>query len=146
MGEQLGARAPARDWMRWGRRLRDRFAGPAGELLAHVLDHFPLARDELQRLGHVLTDLAQYPAPTARAGRGHRIDDTLARQMLGQRTARRPAPFEGRHHNLLARRRRSRHPRRRFGLRRILFQVGELKLELLEQRATLRGLAVPLVP
>jgi len=46
----------------------------------------------------------------------------------------------------IARCRRSRYPRRRFGLRRILFQVGELKLELLEQRATLRGLAEPLVP
>ena len=66
--------------------------------------------------------------------------------MLGQRTARRLAPFEGLHSNLLARCRRSRYPRRRFGLRRILFQVGELKLELLEQRATLRGLAEPLVP
>jgi hypothetical protein len=49
---------------------------------------------ELQRFDYVLTDLAQYPAPTARAGRGHRIDDTLARQMLGQWTAHRAAPFE----------------------------------------------------
>ena len=59
MGEQLRARAPARDRVRWRRRLADRFAGPAGELLAHVLDHLPLARNELQRLGHVLADLAQ---------------------------------------------------------------------------------------
>jgi len=66
----LGPARHAHDWMRWGRRLRDRFAGPAGELLAHVLDHFPLARDELQRRGDVLTDLAQYPAPTGGAGRG----------------------------------------------------------------------------
>jgi hypothetical protein len=65
--------------------------------------------------------------------------------MRGQRTACRSAPFEGLHRNLLVRRRRSRHPCRRFGLRSILFQVGELKLELLEQRATLRGLAEPLV-
>jgi len=49
--------------MRGGRQLRDRFAGAAGEFLAHVLDHFPLARDELQRLGYVFTDLAQCPAP-----------------------------------------------------------------------------------
>ena len=41
---------------------------------------------------------------------------------------------------------RRRHPRRRLGLRGVLFQVGELKLELLEQRAALRGLAEPLVP
>jgi hypothetical protein len=64
---------------------------------------------------NVLTDL--HPAAAARAGRGQRIDDTLARQMLGQRTARRLAPFEGLHRNVLARHRRSGHPRR-FGLRR----------------------------
>src|SRR6266700_2938900 len=32
------------------------------------------------------------------------------------------------------------------GLRSILFQISELKLELIEQIATLRGLAEPLVP
>jgi hypothetical protein len=32
--------------VRGGRWLRDRLAGPAGELLAHVLDYFPLARNE----------------------------------------------------------------------------------------------------
>ena len=49
----------ARDRMggRW--RLGDRFAGSAGELLADVLDHLPLPRNELQCLGHVLTNLAQ---------------------------------------------------------------------------------------
>ena len=63
MGEQLRPRAPAGDRVRWRRRLADRFAGPAGELLAHVLDHLPLARNELQRLGHVLADLAQVVPP-----------------------------------------------------------------------------------
>lgn len=58
MGQQLGPRTPARNRMRGGRRLGDRFAGPADELLAHMLDHLPLARNELQRLGHVLADLA----------------------------------------------------------------------------------------
>src|SRR5258708_37901596 len=101
MGEQLGACAPARDWMRWGRRLRDRFAGPAGELLAHVLDHFPPARDELQRLGHILTDLAQCPAPTARAGPGPGEDATLARRVPRQPPARRPPPVESPNHHLL---------------------------------------------
>jgi hypothetical protein len=57
--------------------LRDRLAGPAGELLAHWLDHFPLAGNELQRFRR---------AATAWADRGQRIDDTLARRMLGQRT------------------------------------------------------------
>src|SRR5690349_21282950 len=40
MGEQFWAGTTARNRVRWGRRLADRFAGPAGELLAHVLDHF----------------------------------------------------------------------------------------------------------
>ena len=101
MGEQLRSGTPARDRMRGRRRLADRLAGPAGELLAHMLDHLPLARNELQRLGHVLADLAQCRPAAARAGRGRRIDDPLARQMLGQRTARRPAPFE-RWHRVLA--------------------------------------------
>ena len=63
MGEQRGPGTSARDRVRWRRRLGDRLAGPAGELLAHVLDHFPLARNELQRLGHVLADLAQVVPP-----------------------------------------------------------------------------------
>ena len=42
----------------------------------------------------ILADLAQRRAATARADRGQRIIDPFARQMLGQRTARRPAPFE----------------------------------------------------
>ena len=142
MGEQLRPGAPARDRVRGRRRLGDRLAGPAGELLAHVLDHLPLPRNELQRLGHVLADLAQPAVAAARAGRGRRIDDALARQMLGQRPARRLAPLERRHRDLLG----CRQLRRGLGLRRILFQVGELKLKLIEQRATLRGLPELLVP
>src|SRR3954451_24686058 len=64
MAEELGACTPARDRMRRRRRLRDRLAGAARELLTHVLDHFPLPRNEFQRLGHVLADLAQAPATT----------------------------------------------------------------------------------
>ncbi len=59
VGQQLGSRTSARDRMRGCRRLGDRFAGAADELLAHVLDHLPPTRNELQRLGHVLADLAQ---------------------------------------------------------------------------------------
>ena len=63
----------------------------------------------------------------------------------GQRTASRPAPFERRHRHLLARRRGC-HLGRRVRLRRIRLQIGELKLELIEQRTTFRGLAEPIVP
>src|SRR5208337_4976514 len=87
--EQPWPGATARDRMRGRRRLRDALAGAAGELLAHVLDHFPLPRHELQHLGHVLADLVQKPAAAGAGCRG-RINDALARQMLGQRAARRP--------------------------------------------------------
>jgi hypothetical protein len=59
--------------MRGRRRLGDALAGAAGELLAHVLDHLPLPRDEFQHLGQVLADLVQNPA-AAWAGRRYRID------------------------------------------------------------------------
>ncbi len=129
MGEELRACAPTRDRMGGRRRLGDRFAGPAGELLADVLDHLPLARNELQRLGHVLADLAQSAVTTAWADCRGRIDDALARQMRGQRTARRLAPLERWHRDLLG----CRQLRRGLGVRRILFQVGKLQFKLIEQ-------------
>jgi hypothetical protein len=43
----------------WRRRLHDRLALPAGEPLAHRLDHLPLAGDDLERLGDVLAELRQ---------------------------------------------------------------------------------------
>ncbi len=55
-------------------------------------------------------------ASTTRAGRRRRIDDALARQMLGQGTPRRLAAREGAHFDLLARRCGRRHLRRRLGL------------------------------
>jgi hypothetical protein len=57
--------------------------------------------------------------------------------MCRQRTACRPAPFECRHRNLLG---------CRLGFCDILFQIGKLKFELIEQRTTFRGLSEPLVP
>jgi hypothetical protein len=70
------------------------------------------------------------------------MDDPFARQMLGQRTASRPAPLERRHHHL---RRHGGHLGRRVSLRRIRLQIGQLQLELIEQRTTFRGLAEPIV-
>ena len=57
---------------------------------------------------------------------GSRIDDALARQMLGQRPARRLAPFERRHLDCCARRG-CRDLCRRLGLRGILFKLGQLQ-------------------
>jgi hypothetical protein len=55
---------------------------------------------------------------------------------VGERTTRRPSPSERRHGNLLGRGRR--HPGRGLGLCGILFQIGELQFELIEQRAMFR--------
>lgn len=121
MGQQLGPCTPARNRMRGSRRLGDRFAGPADELLAHVLDHLPLARNELQRLGHVLANLAQSAVAAAWAGGRHWIDNALPRQMLRQRPAGWLAALERWHRNLLGC-----HLRRGLSLRRVLLQIGEL--------------------
>jgi hypothetical protein len=74
----------------------DRLTGSAGELLAHVGDHLPLPRNEFQRLGDILADLAQSAVTAAGADGRRRIDDALARQMPRQPAARRPPPLERR--------------------------------------------------
>ena len=53
----------ARQHVERRRRLADLLAGPAGELLAHVLDHLPLPRHHLQRLGDVLAELGEPAEP-----------------------------------------------------------------------------------
>ncbi len=73
-----------------------------------------------------------------------RVDDAFARQMPRQGPPSRPAPFERRHRHLLARRRGC-YLSRRVRLRGIRLQIGELKLKLIEQRTTFRGLAEPIV-
>ncbi len=75
--------------------LADLLAVPAGELLAHVLDHLPLARDHLYRLGDVLAKLGQSRAAAAEAGVRPRHDDPFAGQVFGERLAGRPLAREG---------------------------------------------------
>jgi hypothetical protein len=70
------------------RSLADLLAVPAGKLLAHMLDHLPLARDRFQRLGDVLAKLAQPLAAAAKASRRSRHDHPLAWRMLGKGLAR----------------------------------------------------------
>jgi hypothetical protein len=101
MGEQLRPCTPPRNRVRGSRWLGDRFAGPADELLTHMLDHLPLARNELQRLGHVLAELTQSVVATAGAGGRHRIDNAFPRQMLRQRPAGRLAALERCHRGLV---------------------------------------------
>ena len=93
-GQQVRSGEAARRHMERRRRLRDRLAVPARELLPHRLDHLPLPRDHLQRLGDVLAQLRQLRR--AAAGTAFRCgdDDALARQMIGERLARRPLALE----------------------------------------------------
>ena len=79
------------------RRLVDALAVPARELLAHVLDHLPLAGDDFQGLGHVLAQLRQACSAAAGAGGRSGNDHALARQVLGEGLARWPLPGEGGH-------------------------------------------------
>ena len=55
--QQLRPGAAARDRVERRRRLGDALAGAAGEFLPHRLDHLPLPRDHLQRLGDRLAEL-----------------------------------------------------------------------------------------
>ena len=67
--QQARPGAAARDDMERRRRLGDRLAGPAGELLAHGLDHLPVPRHHLQRLGDVSPSLASLPPQHGQARR-----------------------------------------------------------------------------
>jgi len=94
----------------------------------------------LQHLSHVLADLAQRGAAAARTRRWRRMHDALARQLSWQWPPRRPLAFEGFHLDDDS----SRCGVSEFSLClrlcRILFQVSELKLKLLQDGAALRRL------
>lgn len=78
--QQVRPGTATRDRMERRRRLSDGLTGTAGELLPHRLDHLPLARDDLQRLGDGLTQPGQGTA-TAWACCWARKHHPLARQM-----------------------------------------------------------------
>ena len=131
-GQQVRAGKAARRHMEGRRRLRDRLAVPARELLAHRLDHLPLARNDLQRLGDVLAQLRQLrstrsrdssPAPGSRRARA--ADD--------RGTACATAACAGTTCTVCVLRRRL--LGRQFILGRGRLQLFELKLHLLQQAA-----------
>src|SRR5258708_22028130 len=68
-------------------RLADLLAVAARELLAHRLDHFPLARHRFQRPGHVFAELAQAIAAAAFTRRWRIDHHALAGKMIGERVA-----------------------------------------------------------
>lgn len=126
------------DKLRRRRRLSDLLARPASEFLANGLDHFPLARHHLQRLGDGLAELGE-PAATTRAGRRAGNHHAFARQMCRKGCAYRLLAGEGTHRRAVGRRRFV------FGCARRRFL--ELQFQLVEQlAAALRGLAVLLAP
>src|SRR5260221_11513870 len=64
------------------RSLADLLAIAAGELLAAMLDHLPLPREHLQRLGDVLAQFTPPRAAAAKAGDRSRLYHPPARRML----------------------------------------------------------------
>src|SRR5450759_349227 len=85
------------DHMERRRSLADLLTVPAGELLADMLDHLPLARNRFQRLGDIFAQLAQPAATSAKASSRSRYDHALAWQMFGEGLARGALAGEGRH-------------------------------------------------
>ena len=136
-GQQVRAGEAPRRHMERRRRLRDLLAVPAGELLAHRLDHLPLARDHLQRLGDVLAQLRQPVDPqhgqlrrgTTTRSRGRCSGNGLR---AGRLRSKEPPSASGR-----------RFLRRQLVLGGGGLQVLELQLHLLEEpRLALRARAV----
>ena len=141
--QQVRPGEAARRHMERRRRLGDRLAGPAGELLAHGLDHLPLPRNHLQRLGDVFAKLRQPVRAAAGTAGRCRDHDALARQVVGERLARRPLALE----RLDGLRSRRRLLGRQFILGGGCFQLFELKLHLLQQaRRAFRTGAIKLAP
>jgi len=61
---------------------------PQAKLGPHVADHLEVLGNELELLGHILTDALEFTT-AVRTGARSRMLDVLARQMLGQRATRR---------------------------------------------------------
>ena len=124
--QQARAGKAARDRVERRRRLRDRLAGPATELLPHMLGHEPLPGDDVERLGDILADLGELAPAAARTRRRRRVNNPSARQ-VGREVAPRPrAPREALHLDA-----------RRLGLRLILArrrsQFLELQFQLIDK-------------
>ncbi|SEF12761.1 hypothetical protein SAMN05444161_8822 [Rhizobiales bacterium GAS191] len=125
-GQEARTGKAARDRMERRRRLRDLLAGPARELLPDMLRDEPLPRNDIERLGDILSDLRQLRAAAARASARRRVHDAPARQVGGKVAPCRLAPRKA--FNLDA---------RRFGLGVILpggrGQLLELQFQLIDK-------------
>ena len=138
--QQIRTGAAAGNDMEWGRRLRDRLAGPAGELLPHRLDHLVGPWNALQRLGDRLPEFGER-ATAARAARRRWQYDALAGQMRWQWCPHRLGTAERTHRRVVVRRGGGSD----FILGRGRFEFLELHLQLVEQlAATFRRGAEPI--
>jgi hypothetical protein len=124
--QEARSRKAARDRVERRRRLRDRLARPAAELLPHMLGHEPLPRHDIERLGDILADLGEFAAATTRTARRCRMNDAPTRQIGGKLAPRRLAPREAPHFDAC-----------RFGLGLVLSrcrgQLLELQLQLIDE-------------
>ena len=84
-GQEAWAGEATRKHVERRRRLADRLAVPASELLANVLHDLPLAGDHLQRLADILAEPGEPRRAAAAARRRARHHDPLARQMRWER-------------------------------------------------------------
>jgi hypothetical protein len=115
-----------RDRMEGSRRLRDRLAGPAAELLPHMLGYKPLARDDIERFGDILTDLGELVGAAAPARARRRVNDPTARQIGRKVPPRRLAPGKALHLD-------TRRLRLRLILSRCRGQLLELQFQLIDE-------------
>ncbi len=86
--QQTRPRVAPGDRVERSRRLADLLAGPAAELLAHMLGDEQLPRHHVERLGDVLADLGELVAAAARAAGRRGMHDAPAWQMIGEVPAR----------------------------------------------------------
>ena len=128
-GKQVRSGEAARRYVERRRWLADLLALPARELFPDGLDHFPLPRDHLQRLGDILAQFRQLRRPAAGTAFRRGDDNALARQMIGERLARRPSALERLYCPRPGRRRLG----RQLVLGRCRLQVFELKFHLLQE-------------
>ena len=80
----------ALDRMGGRRRLGDRLAAPAGEFFADALNDLPAPRLAFKGLRYHLAKLVQPLTAAFTAGARRGFDDTFDRQVIWQRTSRRP--------------------------------------------------------
>jgi hypothetical protein len=145
-GQKARSGPASGDHMEGRRCLADLLAHPTGKLLAHVLNHFPLTRNDLDRLGDVFAELRKPGRAAAGAGSWARHDDPLARQMIGEWFAHRLAARVGRNERGRGASLGGGHLGRDLVFGGRGFELLELKFHLIKELATAFGAAAIKLP